>query len=48
MKESNVKSGRPPREALTDDVRTESRRVIADVAKCLETLEHQSLSEPAR
>jgi vacuolar-type H+-ATPase subunit H len=37
-----------PRQALIDDARTESRSVISDVAKRLETLEHESLPERTR
>jgi hypothetical protein len=37
-----------PRQALADDARTESLNVIADVAKRLETLEHESFPELTR
>jgi hypothetical protein len=37
-----------PRQVLTDDARTESRDVIADVPRCLEAPEHKSLPELTR
>jgi hypothetical protein len=37
-----------PRQARTNDARTESRSLIADVARRLETLEHESLPERTR